>query len=265
MTPYRRLSDPRTTGARADLRAQIVSGENGDHPLLAFADPDFMADPALRGIRAQIELLRPELVQNRLGVEHHVVVFGSARTQPDHEDYRQARELGTRVARWSAAAQPQERLYVATGGGFGIMEAANRGSHDEGWPTAGFLITLPFEAGPNAYVSPELSFRFHYFAMRKAHLVLRAAALVAFPGGFGTFDEVFEVLALVSTGKLDPLPVVLVGETFWRRVVDWDMLVETGMVSPERLDLLQIVPDASSAWQIISDFYGLVGGRDSAP
>ena len=137
------------------------------------------------------------------------------------------------------------------------MEAANRGSHDEGWPSLGFLVTLPFESQVNEFVTPELGFRFHYFAMRKAHLVLRAAALVTFPGGYGTLDEAFEVLTLVNTRKLNPMPVLFVGEEFWRRLIDWDYLVDTGMVSPEALEILQIVPDAAAAWQVISDFYGL--------
>jgi len=261
MTTRRRLSDARTSHSRRDLHSQIAAGASGQKPLLAFADPDFLADPALRGIRAQIELMRPELAQQRMGVRHHVVIFGSARTQPGTRDYEQARELGARVARWSKSAGPDEQLHVATGGGPGIMEAANRGSHEEGWPSVGFLITLPFECEVNRYVAPELAFRFHYFAMRKAHLVLRAAALVNFPGGFGTLDEAFEVLTLVNTKKLDPMPIIFVGEEFWRRLIDWECLVETGMVSREALDLVQIVPDAASAWRIISDFYGLESAK----
>lgn len=260
MTPQRRLSEPRTSGAHEDLRAQIAAGSQGQHPLLSFADPEFLADPALRGIRAQIELMRPELVQQRAGIQHHVVVFGSAQTQPGEHDYEQARELAARVARWSKEAQSEDRLYIATGGGAGIMEAANRGSHDEGWPSLGFLITLPFESEINDFVTPDLAFRFQYFALRKAHLVLRAAALVAFPGGFGTLDEAFEVLTLVNTKKLDPLPVIFVGEEFWTRLIDWDYLVESGKLSPEGRQILQILPDAESAWQAISDFYGLEDG-----
>lgn len=253
----RRLHESRTTSARADLRAQISAGASGQYPILAFADPDFLADPALRGIRAQIELLRPELAQQAMGIRHHVVVFGSARTAPGSHDYEQARRLGALVARWSRSAGQEERLHIATGGGPGIMEAANRGSHEEDWPSVGFLVTLPFESEINRYVTPELAFRFHYFAMRKSHLVLRAAALVAFPGGYGTLDEAFEVLTMVNTSKLDPMPVIFVGEQFWRRLIDWEYLVESGMISREGLDLVQIVPDADAAWQIICDFYGL--------
>ena len=259
MSPTRKLHISRTSAARADLQAQISAGAAGQHPLLAFADPDFLSDPALRGIRAQIELMKPEIVQQRQGINHHVVVFGSARSQPGTWAYDQARELGALVAQWSTSADPDERLYVATGGGGGIMEAANRGSHDEGWPSLGFLITLPFESQVNDFVAPELAFRFHYFAMRKAHLVLRAAALVTFPGGYGTLDEAFEVLTLVNTHKLDPMPVLFVGEEFWRRLIDWDYLAETGMVSPDALKIAQIVPDAASAWRAICDFYGLEG------
>ncbi|MFM7145921.1 MAG: TIGR00730 family Rossman fold protein [Actinomycetales bacterium] len=259
---HRRLLDPRTSLARANLKAQIATGAAGRQPLLAFADPEFMSDPALRGIRTQIELMRPELVQQALGVKHHVVVFGSARTQPGTADYQQARELGALVARWSRCTADEERLHIATGGGPGIMEAANRGSHDEGWPSAGFLITLPFETEINPYVTTELAFRFHYFAMRKAHLVLRAAALVTFPGGFGTLDEAFEVLTLINTGKIDPMLAIFVGEEFWNRLIDWEYLVESGMISREALDLVQIVPDAQSAWRLISDFYGLEPSPD---
>ena len=207
--------------------------------------------------------MRPEIIQQSLGVQHHVVVFGSARTEPGTYYYEQARELGALVARWSASAEPDERLYVATGGGPGIMEAANRGSYDEGWPSVGLLITLPFESHINDYVTPELAFRFHYFAMRKAHLVLRAAALVTFPGGFGTLDEAFEVLTLLNTKKLDPMPAIFVGEDFWNRLIDWEFLEESGMVSREGLDLVQIVPDAESAWQFISDYYGLRGAHST--
>lgn len=253
----RRLQDPRTSYARADLHAQISAGASGKQPVLAFADPDFMADPALRGIRAQIELLRPELVQQELGINHHVVVFGSARTLPGTHDYEQARALGAMVARWSKSTADADRLHVATGGGPGIMEAANRGSHQEGWPSVGLLITLPFESGINEYVDPKLAFRFHYFAMRKTHLILRAAALVTFPGGFGTLDEAFEILTLINTGKIDPMPALFVGEEFWTRLIDWDYLLESGMVSREGLDLVQIVPDAESAWQVICEYYGL--------
>lgn len=257
MTRQRHLSEARTSGAREDLRAQIAAGSQGQHPLLSFADPEFLADPALRGIRAQIELMRPELVQQRAGIKHHVVVFGSAQTQPGTHEYEQARELGATVARWSKSVESEDRLYIATGGGPGIMEAANRGSYDEDWPTLGFLITLPFESQINEFVTPEFGFRFHYFAMRKAHLVLRAAALVSFPGGFGTLDEAFEVLTLINTNKLDPMPVIFVGEEFWSRLIDWDYLVETGKLSPEGRQILQIMPDAQSAWRAISDFYGL--------
>ena len=253
----RHLREPRTSQARADLHAQISAGAAGQAPILAFADPDFLSDPALRGIRAQIELMKPELVQQALGIKHHVVVFGSARTLPGTEDYEQARALGALVARWSRTTNDEDRLHIATGGGPGIMEAANRGSHEEGWPTIGLLITLPFESQINAYVTPELAFRFHYFAMRKAHLVLRAAALVTFPGGFGTLDEAFEILTLINTGKIDPMPAIFVGEDFWRRLIDWEYLVESGMVSREGLDLVQIVDDAESAWRIIREFYGL--------
>lgn len=251
------LRAPRTSIAHADLRAQIAAGAQGQHPLLAFADPDFLADPSLRGVRAQIELMKPEITQQRWGIKHHVVVFGSARSEPGSWAYDQAQDLGAMVARWSKSAESDEHLYVATGGGGGIMEAANRGSHDEGWPSLGFLVTLPFESQVNEFVTPELGFRFHYFAMRKAHLVLRAAALVTFPGGYGTLDEAFEVLTLVNTRKLNPMPVLFVGEEFWRRLIDWDYLVDTGMVSPEALEILQIVPDAAAAWRVISDFYGL--------
>ncbi|MBM3687881.1 MAG: LOG family protein [Actinobacteria bacterium] len=263
MSPQGRLSDSRTSVAHEDLRSQIAAGAQGNPPLLSFADPEFMADPAMRGIRAQIELMRPELVQQRAGVKHHVVVFGSARTQPGHHEYEQARQLGARVARWSKSAESEERLYIATGGGPGIMEAANRGSYEEGWPSLGFGITGPME-DLNEYVDPELAFRFHYFALRKAHLVVRAAALVSFPGGFGTLDEAFEVLNLVNTQKLNPLPIIFVGEEFWSRLIDWDYLVETGKLSPEGRQILTIVPDAESAWQIISDFYGLESSQPDA-
>jgi uncharacterized protein (TIGR00730 family) len=168
--------------------------------------------------------------------------------------YEVARELGRLVAE-SGQGPEDSRLVVMTGGGPGVMEAANRGAHDAGAKTVGLNIDLPHEQYPNPYVTPELCFRFHYFALRKLHFLLRARALVAFPGGFGTLDELFETLTLVQTRKIEPIPIVLVGETYWKRLVDVEFLVEEGVVDAEDRDLLWYAETAEEIWQGILAWY----------
>ena len=157
----------------------------------------------------------------------------------------------------SAARAESERIYVCTGGGPGIMEAANRGAHEAGQPTVGLNIALPFEQSGNRFVTPQLSFKFHYFAMRKMHFMMRAKALVAFPGGFGTLDELFEVLTLVQTGKAKPVPIVLFGSEFWGPLLNTDVLLEEGTISEDDLKLFHMVDEPQAAWDIIQDFYKL--------
>lgn len=254
-------------------------------------DVDFLNAPETRGVRLQIDYQKPQLLLDRHGVQSTIVVFGGTRIvepaaaarqveelrgrldeRPEDAElrlrlaraerirdksafYEVARDLGRLVAE-SGEGPLDCRLVVVTGGGPGVMEAANRGAHDAGAKTVGLNIDLPHEQYPNPYVTPDLCFRFHYFALRKLHFLLRAKALVAFPGGFGTLDELFETLTLVQTRKIEPIPVVLVGERYWRRVVDVDFLVEEGTIDPEDRDLFWFAETAEDVWQGIVDWYG---------
>ena len=281
------LQDSRLANAWAELHNYAVAG-NPLHPdsyRLAFTDPEFMLRRETRGIRFQLELLKPELEQAEQGIEHTVVVYGSARfVAPEaaaeqlaearaSEDperitraeravknahyYDQARRFARHVAEYSQTRPPAERLYICTGGGPGIMEAANRGAHDVGAPNIGLNITLPHEQSGNRYITPALSFKFHYFALRKMHFMMRAKALVVFPGGFGTLDELFEVLTLVQTGKAKPAPIVLFGSAFWKRLINFEVLVEQGTISQDDLKLFHYTDDPAEAWGLIRQFYEL--------
>jgi len=252
---------------------------------LAFADPEFLLRRETRGIRFQLEMLKPDLAQQEAGIEHTVVVFGSARFQSLQDAqaalqqaqaagdaqglrlaqravrnaawYEQAREFARLVSEQCACIPEQERLYICTGGGPGIMEAANRGAHEAGAPSVALNIALPHEQSANPYVTPALSFKFHYFALRKMHFMMRAKALVAFPGGFGTLDELFEVLTLVQTRKAHPVPILLYGSAFWQHLFNLDALVDEGTIAEEDLALFQYVDSPQQAWQAICDFYKL--------
>jgi uncharacterized protein (TIGR00730 family) len=251
---------------------------------LAYQDEEFILRDELRPVRLQLELLKPELILQENHIESTVVIFGSARIpEPETAEarlvsaeaeyrknksdgilkqkvniarralanskyYEEARKLGGLIS----SNTGKDMLVVITGGGPGIMEAANRGAHEAGIPSIGMNIVLPFEQVPNPYVTPELTFQFHYFAIRKMHLLMRAKALVAFPGGFGTLDELFETLTLVQTQKVNPIPILLFGREFWERVINFNALVEEGTISPNDLDLFQFVDTAEDAWDIIS-------------
>ena len=255
---------------------------------LAYQDDEFLLRDELRPVRLQLELLKPELILQENHIESTVVVFGSARiTEPetaqarlvsaeaeyrkDKNDaalkqkvniarralanskyYDEARKLGGLIS----SNTGKDMLVVITGGGPGIMEAANRGAHEAGIPSIGMNIVLPFEQAPNPYITPELTFQFHYFAVRKMHLLMRAKALVAFPGGYGTLDELFETLTLVQTQKVNAIPILLFGRGFWERVINFNALVEEGTISPKDLDLFQFVETAEDAWNIISQVNG---------
>ena len=281
------LSDSRLAHAWAELHAH----SSDETPLraeayrLAFADPEFLLRRETRGIRFQLELLKPDLGQHAQGIESTVVVFGSARFPAPEQAatalklaeaagdeaglqlakrhmrnahfYEQARLFARLVAQHSNACPAAERLFICTGGGPGIMEAANRGAQEMGAPTVGLNIALPHEQAGNAYVSPTLNFKFHYFALRKMHFMMRAKALVAFPGGFGTLDELFEVITLVQTGKSRPVPIVLFGSDYWKRLFNFDVLLEEGAISPDDLKLFKYVDDPQVAWDTIKDFYKL--------
>ena len=233
---------------------------------LAYADTDFMLRDELRPVRLQLELLKPELLLQEENVTSTIVVFGSARV-PDpstpgpkgrvnHRSnyYDQAREFAQIVSR-ACQCDGARELVVITGGGGGIMEAANRGAHDVGAVSIGLNIVLPTEQCPNPYVTPELSFQFHYFGLRKMHFLMRARALVFFPGGFGTLDELFDALTLIQTRKIKPMPVLLFGEQYWRRVLNFEAMAEDGMIAPEDLDLIEYVEQAGDAWERIRAFY----------
>ena len=236
-------------------------------------------------MRFQLELLKPDLDLSAAGVHSTVVVYGSARfVAPDEAAqqlasartsgdaaalaaaelavrnavyYAQAREFARLVATHSERQRAEDRLFICTGGGPGIMEAANRGAHDVGMPSVGLNIALPHEQHTNAYVTPYLAFKFHYFALRKMHFMMRAKALVVFPGGFGTLDELFEVLTLVQTRKARPVPIVLCGSSYWSRLLNLDMLVEEGAIAPEDLQLYRVVDTPAQAWDAIQSFYRL--------
>ncbi len=250
---------------------------------LAFQDKEFLLREDLRPVRFQLELLKPELLLDEAKIESMLVIYGSARIpEPAQADALEAaatddvqRNIARRLkekakyynearalARLASQVPPDEngcRHYVVcSGGGPSILAAANRGADDEGKESVGLNIVLPHEQAPNRFVTPDLSFQFHYFALRKMHFLLRARAVCVFPGGFGTFDEMFELLTLIQTGKIKPIPIVLFGEQFWRRVVNFDALVEEGVVSARDLDLFRFVETADEAWKIIQDFYAAV-------
>lgn len=254
---------------------------------LAEEDTDLLKSDDLRGIRLELELLKPELAQRAHCIDSTIVVFGGTRVvqaaqareeldearrqsagDPDEPDkkrrvriaervlakaqyYDQARELARLV---SSTCQIEGRceFVVVTGGGPGIMEAGNRGAHDVGAKSVGLNITLPCEQVPNPYITPELCFRFRYFAIRKMHFLMRARALVAFPGGFGTLDELFETLTLIQTGKTERIPVILFSRDYWNTLINWEFLVDEGTISPEDLDLIQYAETAEEAWNIIA-------------
>lgn len=257
---------------------------------LAYEDADLMAEDGLRPLRLQMELLKPERNLQNHAIHSTVVVFGSARIvsqevaqknltearsrhcdNPDDVQAGQAvadAERQMRQSRYYTQARRFARLVsqkfqqrdrcdfvVVTGGGPGVMEAANRGAHDVGARSAGFNITLPNEQKPNPFITPDLAFRFHYFALRKMHLLMRAKALVAFPGGFGTLDELFEVLTLVQTGKMPMLPIVLFGRDFWSRAIDFDFLVTEGVIAPQDRELFTFVETAEQAVTALESFY----------
>ncbi len=258
---------------------------------LAYKDLDFLLRDELRPVRLQLELLKPELILQEHGIEHTIVIFGStripeptvarkvleesegnARKDPTNESlalrvriarslfekskyYEEARKLASLISK-SNKVSDNSKYVVVTGGGPGIMEAANRGAHEVGAESIGLNIVLPFEQKPNEYITPELCFQFHYFAIRKMHFLMRARALVVFPGGFGTLDELFETLTLIQTKKIKPIPVLMFGRKFWEKVINFEALIEEGTISPEDLHLFQYVESAEEAWELISRSLG---------
>ena len=252
---------------------------------LAFTDIDFLLQEELRPVRVQLELMKPEMIQAKHGIESTIVLFGSARILPPEaaqEALEHARRQGDALAirraesavsmshhyvearRFASLVTAGTRhlatpIHVVTGGGPGIMEAGNRGAFDAGGKSIGLNIVLPHEQEPNPYITPELCFQFHYFALRKMHFLMRAVALACFPGGFGTLDELFEVLTLIQTGKSSPRPILLFGADFWRRLIDFDLLIDTGMISPQDVNLFKFVETAEEGWQALKGAYGFEG------
>lgn len=226
---------------------------------LAALDQDFILGDSTRGARFMLEYQKAEDNLRARGIVSTIVVFGSARVREGNPWYEAARTFGRIASERGGALRDGEagrHHVIATGGGPGIMEAANRGAHDAGARSIGLNITLPHEQAPNPFVSPELSFRFRYFGLRKMHFMLRARALVAFPGGYGTLDELFEVLTLVQTGKVRRLPIVLVGAGFWRRAIDFEFLVAEGFIDVEDAALFSIVETAEEIVNVLHAFYG---------
>lgn len=245
---------PELDATRRSLVEAILSS---DSYRLAEANAKFLAGDESRPARLMLEFMHAEQVLRRHGIGSTVVVLGSARipdpataSHPNARHYREACELA-RCLRLEHGAGDDRELVIVTGGGPGIMEAANRGAYECGWRSIGLNIDLPNEQRPNPFMTPGLALRFRYFALRKMHFMLRARGLVALPGGFGTLDELFEALTLVQTGKIDPMPIVLVGRSHWQRVVDWDYLVTEGFITQAERDLMSIVDSCREAATII--------------
>jgi len=279
--------DRRLAEAWETLKAHYDNGDSlkPESNRLAFADPEFLLRRETRGLRMQMEMLKPDLAQIARGIEHTVVVFGSARFRSEEESHRalilaraegddkqitkaeilirnakyyeQSRALAYTITKFSEHQPDSNKLFICTGGGPGIMEAANRGAQEAGGISVGLNIALPHEQSPNPYITPDLSFKFHYFALRKMHFMMRAKALVAFPGGFGTLDELFETLTLVQCKKAKPVPIVLFGSDYWKRLFNPHVLVEEGVISEEDLDLFKYVDSVDDAWNFIRAFYEL--------
>jgi uncharacterized protein (TIGR00730 family) len=270
----------------AEVANHPTEAPQTQHPAyrLAFQDMDFLLREDLRPVRFQLELLKPELLLDEAGIESTFVFYGSARIpEPAKADalvaaastdyqkkvaerlrdkakyYDEARRLAQIVSRVAPNAEGKRQFVVCSGGGPSIMEAANRGAADEGCESVGLNITLRHEQMPNPYVTPSLSFQFHYFALRKMHFLLRARAIAVFPGGFGTFDEMFELLTLIQTGKISPLPIVLFGRDFWERVVNWEALAEEGVINADDLNLFRFVETAEEAWAYVSGYWSEKG------
>ena len=273
--------------ARLATKPARYAGPDSSYDL-AFTDTEFLLDPDLRPVRMQLELLKAEMVQREEGIESTIVVFGSARIQApqdaqaalaaaqalpaDHAHapvalaqaqrqlkmsryYEEARKFASIVSEHSARLD--NPVYVVTGGGPGIMEAGNRGAHEVGAKSLGLNIVLPHEQEPNPYITPRLCFQFHYFALRKMHFLMRSVALVCFPGGFGTLDELFETLTLIQTGKCRRRPVLLFGREFWSKLINFEHLVETGMIAAADLELFSYVETAEEAWRLLHEVHGL--------
>ncbi|MBS8227801.1 TIGR00730 family Rossman fold protein [Vannielia litorea] len=245
---------------------------------LAFADEDFLCRDELRPVRLQLELLKPELLMEEHGIRSTVVLFGGARIpEPAKKDtartqtlaelsafYDEARSFARLMTERSLASGGTEDVIV-TGGGPGVMEAGNRGAADAGGHSIGLNIVLPHEQAPNEYVTPDLCFNFHYFAIRKMHFLMRARAIAVFPGGFGTLDEMFESLTLIQTGRMQKVPFLLFGKAFWEKIINWEALKDAGTISPEDIELFKFVDSAEEAIAAIDSWEGAGEKRGAIP
>lgn len=273
---------------KAEQEVGFADQQNGtlqtQHPAyqLAFRDTDFLLRDELRPVRFQLELLKPEMLLEEAQIGSTLVFYGSARIpSPDKAEaliasaetdeqkavaqklaekakyYDVARQLARISSQCAIVEDGMRQFVVCSGGGPSIMEAANRGANDVGAESLGLNIVLPHEQAPNPYVTPRLSFQFHYFALRKMHFLLRARALAVFPGGFGTLDEFLELLTLIQTGKMKPIPILLYGRDFWTRIINFEALAEEGTINRRDLDLFHWCETAEEGWKVISDFYEL--------
>ena len=278
--PPKRVFSP--AREEAEVARNTSSSPQTEDPAyrLAFQDEDFLLREDLRPVRFQLELLKPELLLDEADIASTFVFYGSARIpepskaqvlidtaatdsqravaerlQAKAKFYDEARKLAQIASRVGRDEQGLKQFVVCSGGGPSIMEAANRGAADEGADSIGLNIVLPHEQLPNPYVTPSLSFQFHYFALRKMHFLIRARAVAIFPGGFGTFDEAFELLTLVQTGKIKPLPILFFGRDYWQKVVNFDALADEGTISPDDLEIFNFVETADEAWRLVCSFY----------
>jgi uncharacterized protein (TIGR00730 family) len=279
-TPPKRIFPSSKTEAHAAKHVPSSPQTESEAYKLAFQDMDFLLREDLRPVRFQLELLKPELFLQEARVGSTFVFYGSARipradmaddliAAATNDEQRRiaerlkakshyvdvARDLARLASRCDCDEEGMRHFVVCSGGGPSIMEGANRGAADEGKDSIGLNIVLPHEQLPNTYVTPELSFQFHYFALRKMHFLLRARAVAVFPGGFGTFDEFFELLTLIQTGKVRPLPILLFGREFWNKVVNFEALAEEGVIAPNDLDLFRWCETAQEAWDYVMRFY----------
>jgi uncharacterized protein (TIGR00730 family) len=278
--PPKRIFPTSKVDAQAASHVPSTPQTESDAYKLAFQDIDFLLREDLRPVRFQLELLKPELLLNEANIGSTFVFYGSARIPaPDMADaliasatndeqraiaerlkvkskyYDVAHDLARLASRCDCDDEGKKQFVVCSGGGPSIMEAANRGAAEEGRESIGLNIVLAHEQLPNPYVTPELSFQFHYFALRKMHFLLRARAVAVFPGGFGTFDEMFELLTLIQTGKVRPLPILLFGRDFWSRMVNFEGLAEEGVIAPHDLELIHWCEDAREGWDFVQTFY----------
>ncbi|PJE30567.1 putative lysine decarboxylase [Pseudooceanicola marinus] len=269
---FRDAHDDKTTARYVEQTPQTMSPSYR----LAYADEEFLLRDEMRSVRLQLELMKPELALDEAGINSTVVLFGGARIRapgvvPEGHPmaklatyYTQAERLAALVTKKSLDAGGTDWV-VCTGGGPGVMEAGNKGAHEAGGRSVGLSIVLPHEQVPNRYVTPELTFNFHYFAVRKMHFLMRARAVCVFPGGFGTLDETFEALTLIQTGRMERQPVLFFGRSFWEGVINFEKLVEAGTISPEDLDLFRFVETAEEALEAIESWEGAGTKRSEIP